>query len=472
MTIDGINSPVQKDHNLVQELKIMHQKVTHLEQTQRDLCDRIRHYQEQQKILQQQNHDLEISLKTIIEGTTDAIFVKDNQGRYVVVNSACAKFLGYQIEEIIGNDDYKLLPPEVAQQAQAADKQVVSSGKTLHIEEEVPTIHGIRIFQSTKDVCQDEHGNAIGLVGIARDITPRKQAEEALKESEAKLRAKAQQLELTLQKLQNTQAQLIQSEKMSSLGQMVAGIAHEINNPANFIHGNLIHVGENIEDLLDLISLWQQQYPESTPEIAEKIEEIDLEFLQEDLPEIFTSMKMGTQRIRNIVLSLRNFSRLDETGIKAVNLHEGIENTLLILNYRLQDKITLVKEYGELPPVECHGAELNQVWMHLLTNAIDAFESSTSSQNPQITITTQTLNPQEVAIQITDNGVGIPNKVQNKIFDPFFTTKPVGKGTGLGLSICYQIIQQHGGEIQVNSQVGKGTQLQVILPVQFLDFSS
>ena len=469
MTIDGINSPVQKDHNLVQELKLMHQKVAHLEKTQQDLWEKIRHYQEQEKILQQQNHDLEISLKTIIEGTTDAIFVKDNQGRYVVVNSACAKFLGYQIEEIIGNDDTILFPPEIVQKAQEADNQVIASGKTLHIEEEVPTTDGLKTFQTTKDVCQDENGNVIGLVGIARDITPRKQAEEALKESEAKLRAKAQQLELTLQKLQNTQAQLIQSEKMSSLGQMVAGIAHEINNPANFIHGNLIHVGENIEDLLDLISVWQQQYPETSPEITEKIEEIDLEFLREDLPEILTSMKMGTQRIRNIVLSLRNFSRLDEVGIKAVNLHEGMENTLLILNHRLQNRITIVKEYGELPPVECHGAELNQVWMHLLSNAIDALDSLTSSQHPQITITTQLINSQEVAIQIADNGVGIPEKVQSKIFDPFFTTKPVGKGTGLGLSICYQIIQQHGGEIQVNSQVGKGTHLQIILPVQFLD---
>ena len=472
MTIDGINSPVQKDHNLVQELKIMHQKVTHLEQTQRDLWEKIRHYQEQEKILQQQNHDLEISLKTIIEGTTDAIFVKDNQGRYVMMNSACAKMLGYPIENVIGKDDNTLFPPEIAHKFKEEDNKLFTIGKTLHTEEEVPTIDGSIIFQCTKDICQDEQGNVIGLVGIARDITPRKRAEEALKKSEAQLRTKAQQLELTLQKLQNTQAQLIQSEKMSSLGQMVAGIAHEINNPANFIHGNLIHVSENIEDLLDLISLWQQQYPETTPEITEKIEEIDLEFLREDLPEILTSMKIGTQRIRNIVLSLRNFARLDETGIKAVNLHEGLDNTLLILNHRLQNKITLVKEYGKLPPVECHGAQLNQVWMHLLTNAIDAFESSTSSQNPQITITTQTLNSQEVVIQITDNGVGIPEKVQSKIFDPFFTTKPVGKGTGLGLSICYQIIQHHGGEIQVNSQVGKGTELQVILPVQFFHPSS
>ena len=163
---------------------------------------------------------------------------------------------------------------------------------------------------------------------------------------------------------------------------------------------------------------------------------------------------------------------MDKVGLKAVNLHEGIENTLLILNHRLQDKITIVKEYGKLPPVECHGAELNQVWMHLLTNAMDALESLPSTQNPQITITTQTLNSQEVAIQIADNGVGIPDTVQSKIFDPFFTTKPVGKGTGLGLSICYQIIQHHGGEIQVNSKVGKGTQLQVILPIQFFDSSS
>lgn len=272
------------------------------------------------------------------------------------------------------------------------------------------------------------------------------------------------------QELKQAEAQLIQTEKMSSLGAMVAGVAHEINNPVNFIYGNLQYTSEYVQDLLSLLHLYQQDYPEPTPAIQDHLEAIDLDFLAEDLPKVLSSMKGGAERIREIVLSLRNFSRLDETGVKPVNLHEGIDNTLIILNSRLHHGIEVIKQYGDLPLVECSPALLNQVFMNLLCNAIDALELGTGKDShltpiPTIRIHTEALDQNWVVIKIADNGSGIPVAIQDRIFDPFFTTKEPGKGTGLGLAISYQIITQHQGKIEVISVPGKGAEFVITLPV-------
>ncbi|MBD1898798.1 ATP-binding protein [Trichocoleus sp. DQ-A3] len=287
-----------------------------------------------------------------------------------------------------------------------------------------------------------------------------------LQELNAELVSQAGELSHTLHDLRQTQARLIQTEKMSSLGQMVAGVAHEINNPVNFIYGNLSHVSEYTQDLLALVDLYQQHYPNSAPEIQAQIQAFDLEFVADDLPKILSSMKMGTERIRQIVLSLRNFSRLDEADMKPVDIHEGIDSTLLILNHRLKRGIEVTKQYGELPLVECYPAQLNQVFMNILSNGIDALLEQSQQTSPQILIQTEieTENPGFVRVRIRDNGLGIPPDIQNKLFDPFFTTKPAGKGTGLGLAICAQIMEKHQGKIEVNSQPGKGTEFALVLP--------
>jgi signal transduction histidine kinase len=280
------------------------------------------------------------------------------------------------------------------------------------------------------------------------------------------LLAKNDELKKILDELQETQSQLIQTEKMAGLGQMVAGIAHEINNPVSFIYGNIQHVQNYAQDLLELVSLYQQHYPESIPEIQDWIKKIELEFISEDLSKILLSMTNGTERISNIVLSLRNFSRLGETDMKDVDLHEGVESTLLILNYKFSNGIDIIRKYSDLPLVSCFPGLLNQVFMNILSNACDALLSQESLVRKQIIIQTEKLVENQICIKIGDNGSGMPSEVQSKIFDPFFTTKPVGKGTGLGLSICYKIIEKHNGKITVVSEVGKGTEFTIILPIR------
>ncbi|MBN3897918.1 MAG: HAMP domain-containing protein [Nostoc sp. NOS(2021)] len=305
----------------------------------------------------------------------------------------------------------------------------------------------------------------------------------ALENSNAELEERVEErtakLKTALSELHHTQAQMVQSEKMSSLGELVAGVAHEINNPVNFIHGNITHLNEYTQDLLRMIQLYQQRHPRNDPEVQALAEEIDLEFLMEDLQKMLASIKMGTDRIRNIVLSLRNFSRLDEAEFKAVDLHEGIESTLLILQHRLKDKperpaIVVIRDYGNLPQVECYPGQLNQVLMNVLVNAIDALDEANANRtyqeieaNPsQIIIRTSLSNSQSVEIAIADNAGGMPEQVKNSMFNPFFTTKPVGKGTGMGLAISYQIItEKHGGKLECFSTLGKGSQIIIQLPI-------
>jgi len=278
------------------------------------------------------------------------------------------------------------------------------------------------------------------------------------------LEKRNQDLAQALQELQQTQTQLIQTEKMSSLGQMVAGIAHEINNPVNFICGNLFYAEDGIQSLLAAIALYQSHCVPLTSELETKLEDLDLEFLKSDLPKLITSMRLGTERIQKIVLSLRNFSRLDESAIKAVDLHEGIDNTLLILNHRFKKGVEAIKHYGDLPLVACYPAQLNQVFMNIITNALDAMLED-DLQPKHLTIQTEKVADNQVQVKIKDSGPGMPPEVQKKLFEPFFTTKPVGKGTGLGMSICYQIVEKHQGRIEVNSAPGKGTEFAIALPI-------
>ncbi|MEG5059020.1 ATP-binding protein [Microcoleus sp. A2-C5] len=311
----------------------------------------------------------------------------------------------------------------------------------------------------------------------------RQQREEKLRQSEAREREKAIQLELALQNLQRTQSQLIQTEKMSSLGQLVAGVAHEINNPVNFIYGNLIYVNEYTQQLLDLIKLYEQYYAYNYPEIEALIEKIDLEFIKEDLPRMLSSMEVGAERIRQIVLTLRNFSRHDEAEMKPVNIHEGIDSSLVILQSQLNAKpnsssIQTIKEYGNLPKIECYAGQLNQVFMNLLSNAIYALndydkkrsQEQIKNQPSTITIRTSIVNQDWVRISIKDNGQGITSDVRKRLFSPFFTTKPVGDGTGLGLSISYQIVvEKHGGDLKCFSQLDQGAEFVIEIPIKQSD---
>ncbi|MEL7143034.1 MAG: AAA family ATPase [Cyanobacteria bacterium J06573_11] len=336
--------------------------------------------------------------------------------------------------------------------------QVITSQAAISIE-------NARLYQATENYSR------------TLEIEVAKKTEDLRQKAEA-LDSKAQDLEQTLSQLRQTQAQLIHSEKMSSLGKMVAGVAHEINNPVNFIQANLECTSDYIEDLMSLLALYESEYPQPTEAIVSKQDEIDLSFLTEDIHQMLKSMTIGSDRIRDIVLNLRNFSRLDESAVKAVDLHEGLDSTLALLHTRLQadgehSSINVVKDYGQLPLVTCEASQLNQVFLNILGNAVDAIREQYSEADlepvnpPSIKIATCTTDDDKIQIAIENNGTSIPLDIQPKIFDPFFTTKPVGSGAGLGLSVSYSIVKSHGGHIAVDSQEVHGevrTVFQITLP--------
>ena len=399
-------------------------------------------------------------------------------GKFLRINQKFCDLLGYTQEEMLVRTFQDITHPNELEADLTYRRQVLSGEiQMFSLEKRYITRRGDILWVNvTISVRRSSSGKPKYFISVVQDISDRKQAEEALRQSESQLRVKNQQLQQTLCQLKQTQAQLIQNEKMISLGQMVAGIAHEINNPISFIYGNVTPAREYASALLHLLQLYALHYPEPVAEIQTQREALDLNFIMTDFPKVLHSMKEGANRIREIVLSLRNFSRLDEAEMKEVNIHEGIDNTLLILQHRLKEQsshpeIQVSKEYGSLPLVECYPGKLNQVFMNLLSNAIDALQTHPCPR--LITIRTEVkdegglIHPNHVVIRIADNGPGIPDDVKKHIFDPFFTTKPVGVGTGLGLSISHSIVvEKHHGNLICISAPGQGAEFVIELPVQ------
>ena len=405
-------------------------------------------------------------LQLVFDHLPQRIFWKNRQLQYVGCNRRFAEDIGLASpHEVFGKVDEELgdRRPDILDESNQLN--ILESG-IAQIDQERPlaqTDGSVQWLNSNQIPLRDQTGKVIGLFCSYEDVTERKQATIALEAANRQLASQTVELTQTLEELKQYQLQLIQAEKMSSLGQMVAGIAHEINNPINFIHGNLAPLSDYCEDLFALVETYTTEYPQPTQAILDKQEEIDLTFLLEDLKNVLTSVKVGTQRIQDIVVSLRNYSRLDEAAIKNVDIHEGINSTLLILNHRIKQGVEVIKDFGPLPMVQCSPAQLNQVFTNILANALDAM-FGTDCEPKQLIIKTYQLDAKHIQISFRDSGPGIPPEIQTKIFDPFFTTKAVGKGTGLGLGICFKIIEQHHGRIEVKSKPGEGTAFLITLP--------
>lgn len=398
------------------------------------------------------------------------------------VSEGCYQLAGYYPEEFTGSKQISL-----SELTHPDDRDTFCNAVEVAVKENRPYQLTYRITSKSGELkwvweqglgVFSESGELIALEGLITDISEQKRSEEALLRSQTELTQQKLQLENTLHELQQTQAVLIHTEKMSTLGQMVAGVAHEINNPVSSVCGNLVHLSHYTDDLLDLLALYQENFVQPPTVIQEKIEEIELDFLLEDLPKAMSSMQVGADRIREIVRSLQIFSRKDDNKMSRVNLHEGIDGTLLILQSRLRAKgshpeIAVIKEYGNLPLVECYAGKVNQVFMNLIGNAIDAIEEynqgrsivEVKANRSKIKIKTEIQNS-NVIVRISDNGPGMPEEVSQQLFDAFFTTKPAGKGTGLGLSISHKVVKEHNGKLSCISALGQGAEFIIELPIE------
>lgn len=422
--------------------------------------------------------------RTIFEDAPIAIYLANlDDNKLVRVNKTYCEMLGYTAAELLSKTFIEIAHPEDnPQHFQVAASLERGEITSYQIEiRQISATGKIVWVNVTATLIRDGEGKPIYNLGMIENITNRKISAAALQASESQLRKQATQLQEAYEQLQHAQIQLVQSEKMSSLGQMVAGIAHEINNPATFINGNISHTYNYFHDLIELLNLYQECYPSPVPQIAEKVKELELDFLKEDLPRMLNSMRVGIERISKIVLSLRNFSRLDESEMKLVDLHEGIDSTLLILQHRLhqgsrKSRIEIIKEYGKISKIHCCAGQLNQVFLNIISNAIEALENQ--PQPRTIVIRTemkkaglespsksQLSHCDRIVICIADSGPGMTEDVRKRLFDPFFTTKPVGSGTGLGLSISHQIVvEKHKGSLRCISAPGQGAEFWIEIP--------
>lgn len=487
--VDYISKPIQLAEVLARVRTHLHLRflTKQLQEQNAHLCAEI-------EVRQKTEEQLRL-LERAIAASSNGILISDphQPGNPVIyANSGFERITGYKREDILGTNCRFLQGTDTKQPALDELHRAIAEGLETQVVLRNYRKDGTLFWNEfCLNPVRDEAGHLTHFIGVQTDITEHKKREEELQQAKAREKEKAQALEQTLGELKRTQTQLIQTEKMSSLGRMVAGIAHEINNPVSFIYGNLTPAKEYFQGLTQLIELYQQAYPKPTPEIQHLIEEIDLEFLLEDWSKLINSMQVGAERIEQTVLSLKSFSRLDESELKPVDLNENIDNTLLVLQHRLRaegnrPEIKVMKDYGQLPRVYCYASQLNQVFMNLINNAIDALESqpqprvitiSTAlGQNSKLKVQNEqgqtpnpqipSPNPQYAIIQIADNGIGMCEEVCQQIFDPFFTTKSVGSGTGLGLAISHQIIvEKHKGQIRCISLPGQGTKLIVEIPI-------
>jgi two-component system, NtrC family, sensor kinase len=416
--------------------------------------------------------ETEVIYHSLVETLPQMILRKDLEGRFTFANQRFCSELGRSLEEILGKTDFDFFPRELAEKYRRDDRRVIDSGQVLDAVEQHITPQGEKLHvQVMKSPLFDHDGKPNGIQGIFWDVTARIRAEEQLREQNVMLQELARSEHQAHEALKNAQSRLVQTEKLASLGQLVAGVAHEINNPLSFVSNNVAVLERDLHDLLGLISLYregEEPLGEARPDLSEKINDlddrIDLNYSLENLPRLIERTREGLRRIERIVKELRLFARVDEGDWNEVDLNPGIESSInMVKGYARKKGVRIVMDLGAMPTIRCRAARIHQVVVNLLTNAIDAC----AEDEGVVTVHTDT-EPEVmgVRIDIEDNGCGIDAAILERIFDPFFTTKPIGQGTGLGLSISYGIVQEHGGRIELSSEAGHGSRFTVHLPIE------
>jgi PAS domain S-box-containing protein len=409
-------------------------------------------------------------MRTLIDNLPDRIYAKDRQSRFLIDNEAHRKVLGATSPaEILGKTDLNFFPPEVAKPFFEEEQRIIATGKGIEDQEQQRRSRTgeERWVTVTKVPFRNAHGEIAGIVGITHDVTTIKQAQAMLHEQNEMLQQSMKSEREAHDTLKRTQSQLVQNEKLASLGQMVAGVAHEINNPLSFVANNVAVLQRDLKALGQLLEMYRQadksieeKQPELSAEIRDLAERVDLGYTLPNLQELLTRSREGLRRIQQIVKDLRDFARLDEADLHEVDLNDGIQSTAnIVLGLAKKKRVKVEMDLQPLPTISCYPAKLNQVVMNLIANAIQA-----SHEGGKVTVRSRRNGDDTVVIEVADEGTGIPQRIRDRIFDPFFTTKPPGEGTGLGLSISYGIVQDHGGRIDVRSEEGKGSTFTITLP--------